>query len=183
MMPHPLRFRFAEEKGVEALTYVASCWPGITAFHASTAIFLAEKKHLNRYGRPIIADTFKAMGCGPVPTTIYAFINGDLRLARHPGTIREAVFLRSDPHPSVTALRGADVDALSPSDVECLDGAIAFCRGRGFQELSDITRRDRCWIEAGPNGPIDYAAMIDEDNPRRDDILDEAMEFAAYGVL
>jgi hypothetical protein len=35
-----LRFQFDEKKAVEALTYIASKWPGITAFFASKVLFL-----------------------------------------------------------------------------------------------------------------------------------------------
>jgi hypothetical protein len=33
-----LRFQFDEKKAVEALTYIASKWPGITAFFASKVL-------------------------------------------------------------------------------------------------------------------------------------------------
>lgn len=84
----PLRFQFNERKGVEALTYVARQWPGITAFFASKVLFFAEKMHLNRYARPIVADTFIAMQTGRCPRryTILLRVSlgrlGTLRLSR-----------------------------------------------------------------------------------------------------
>lgn len=178
-----LRFQFDERKGVEALTYMASCWPGITAFYAAKVLFYAEKYHLNRYGRPIVADTFVAMPAGPVPSTIYDFIKGRLYHAGDPDAIVAAFRVESDCHPSVTALRAPDLDQLSSSDVECLDESLAFCRGKGFGFLSNLTHMERAWAEAASNGPMDYAAMIDEDNPHHDALLEEAREFAAFGVL
>src|SRR4051794_6581696 len=121
-----LRFQFDEKKGVEALTYIASKWPRITAFFAAKVLFFAEKYHLNRYARPIVADTFIAMPNGPVPSTIYDFIKGQLGQAGDPVAIQAA--LRFENGISVTALRAADVSVLSPSDLECLDEAINFCR-------------------------------------------------------
>ncbi|QNA83217.1 SocA family protein [Sphingomonas sp. So64.6b] len=76
-----LRFQFDERKGTEALAYIATQWPGITVFYASKVLFFAEKKHLNTYGRPIVADTFVAMPNGPVPSTLYDFIRGNLGLS------------------------------------------------------------------------------------------------------
>lgn len=54
MKKQSLRFQFDEKKGVEALTYIASKWPGVTPFYASKVLFFAEKYHLNRYARPIV---------------------------------------------------------------------------------------------------------------------------------
>lgn len=178
-----LRFAFDEVKGREALTYIASRWPGITVFFASKVLFFAEKHHLNRYGRPIAADTFMAMPNGPVPAVLYDFIRGRLDQAGDPEAVARAISVRRAPWPSVTALREADRDVLSPSDVECLDEALAFCRSRGFAALSQLTHLERAWSEAPANGPMSYEAMIDLDNPHREAILDEAREFAAFGVL
>ena len=183
MNDHVLRFEFDEEKGVEALTYIAWRWQGVTAFYASKVLFYAEKYHINRHGRPIVADTFIAMPNGPVPTTIYEFIKGNLYQAGDPAAVTRAFRVARDPFPSVTALRDANLDVFSRSDIRCLDEAIAFCRGKGFKTLSGLTHRDRSWADAPENGPMDYAAMIDADNPHHDAVLADAMEFAAYGVL
>lgn len=176
-----LRFQFDEKKGVEALTYIASKWSGVTAFFAAKVLFFAEKQHLNRYSRPIVGDTFIAMPNGPVPSTLYDFIKGKLDQAGDPDAIMAALLIERDPYPRVAAQRDPDTDALSPSDLECLDEAIAFCRGRGFAALSSLTHQERAWLEAPANGPMDYEHMIESAD--RDDILAEAREFAAYGVL
>jgi uncharacterized phage-associated protein len=109
---------YKEEWFEEALTYVASKWPEITAFFAAKVLFFAEKSHLNRYGRPIVADTFIAMPNGPVPSTIYDFINGALDNAGDPEAITAALSVEGDKYRRVTARRSPDMDALSPSDVE-----------------------------------------------------------------
>lgn len=179
----PLRFRFDERKGVEALTFIAARWPGITAFYASKVLFFAEKLHLNRYARPIVADTFVAMPNGPVPSALYDFIKGRLDLAGDPEAVAEALTIVEDGYLRITARRDADLETLSESDVECLDEAVEFCRQRGFRLLSELTHRERAWREAPANGPMDYEALIDDDNPARDEILESAREFAEYGVL
>jgi len=183
-----LRFQFDEKKGVEALTYIASKWPGITAFYASKVLFYAEKYHLNRYARPIVADTFIAMPNGPVPSTIYKFIEGELDQAGDPEAITSAFTVTKQRYSRIRAERPADFDALSPSDLECLDAAISFCKPfetapRGFSALSNLTHLEKSWRTASTNGPMSYEAMIDDDNPAREQIVQEAAEFAAYGVL
>lgn len=180
-MSATLRFQFSERKGVEALTYIAGQWSNITAFYAAKVLFFAEKWHLNRYARPIVADTFIAMPNGPVPSTLYDFIKGQFAQAGDPEAITDALIFDQTRYPQVSAKRKADFDILSPSDIECLDEAIAFCRGKSFTVLSNLTHQDRAWADAPQNGPMDYEAMIDEE--RREAILEEAREFAAYGVL
>ena len=183
MPPVMLRFKFDETKGVEALVYVARRWPGVTAFFAAKVLYFAEKYHLNRYARPIVADTFIAMPNGPVPSTIYDFIKGRLDQAGDPESIVSALRIDKGDYPAVTALRDAKGDVLSPSDLECLDEALEFCRMRSFKVLSDLTHEERAWQEAVANGPMDYEAMIDADNPAHEAVVEEAREFAAYGVL
>jgi uncharacterized phage-associated protein len=178
-----LRFQFDEGKGVETLAYIATKWPRVTAFYAAKILFFAEKYHLNRYSRPIVADTFIAMPNGPVPSTIYDFIKGQLASAGDPVAILAALDFRNEGYPAVSARREADFDILSPSDIECLDEAIAFCRGKPFKTLSGLTHQEKAWVNAPANGPIDYEALIDDDNPHRDEVIAEAREFAAYGVL
>ena len=177
-----LRFQFNEKKGVEALTYVASKWPRLTAFFAAKVLFFAEKKHLNRYARPIVGDTFIAMPNGPVPSTLYDFIKGKLDQAGDPDAIMAALSIKRDPYPLLAAQREPDLDALSPSDLECLDEAIVFCQSHNFGALSSLTHQERAWLDAPANGPMDYEHMIDE-GEGREDVVAEAREFASYGIL
>jgi uncharacterized phage-associated protein len=178
-----LRFQFDETKAVETLAYIATRWPGVTAFYASKILFFAEKLHLNRYGRPIVADTFIAMANGPVPSTIYDFIEGKLDQAGDPEAITKAIEIDRNQYAHIKALRPADGDALSPSDIECLDEAILVCSKQTFKALSNRTHQERAYSEAPANGAMDYEAFIDDDNPHRAELLDEAREFAVYGVL
>lgn len=176
-----LRFQFNERKGTEALAYIASRWPGISAFFASKVLFYAEKKHLNAYARPIVADTFIAMPNGPVPSTLYDFMRDRLGMAGDPEAVRGAIDCSQYPH--MAARRDADMSTLSETDRACLDEAIEFCRAKGFGYLSSLTHQERAWADAASNGPMDYEKFIDADNPHREQILEEAADFAAYGVL
>jgi uncharacterized phage-associated protein len=176
-----LRFQFNERKGTEALAYITSRWPNISAFFASKVLFYAEKEHLNTFARPIVADTFIAMPNGPVPSTLYDFMRDRLGMAGDPEAVRGAI--DSSQYPHMGARRDADMSVLSETDRSCLDHAIEFCRTKGFGHLSSLTHQERAWAEANSNGPMDYEHFIDADNPHRDAILEEAADFAAYGVL
>lgn len=176
-----LRFQFNERKGTEALAYITAAWPNVTAFYASKVLFFAEKAHLNVYGRPIVADTFIAMPNGPVPTTLYDFIRGNLGQAGDPEAFESAIDRTN--YPALRNKRPPQEDVLSESDREMLDRAIAFCRNKNFGYLSQLTHQERSWAEAPNNGAMDYAKFIDETNPHKDAILEDAEAFAAYGVL
>lgn len=180
-----LRFQFSEKKGIEALTYIASKWEDVSAFYAAKILYFAEKQHLNKYARPIVADTFVAMPYGPVPSTLYDFIKGELSMAENPAALQSALQISGSGSGTraLRARREADVEALSESDIECLDFALEHCRHRGFGLLSQLTHQEKAWSEAPQNGPMNYSDMIDDDNPRRTEILNEAKEFAAYGVM
>ncbi|MBT2186600.1 Panacea domain-containing protein [Sphingobium nicotianae] len=176
-----LRFQFDERKGTEALAFVANRWPNITVFYASKVLFFAEKAHLNRYGRPIVADTFVAMPNGPVPSTLYDFIKGNLGLSGDPDAFKAAIDVSQ--YPRLAGKREASDDALSESDRDCLDEAIAFCKTKSFGYLSQLTHQEKSWAEAASNGPMDYEKFIDDANPHREAIIEDAQAFAAYGVL
>ena len=176
-----MRFQFDERKGTEALAYIAEKWPDVTIFFASKVLFFAEKNHLNRYGRPIVADTFIAMPNGPVPSTLYDFIKGNFGLSGDPETFKATI--DTTQHPHIKAKRSYDKSALSGSDIECIDDSIDFCRSKGFGHLSQLTHQERSWADAPANMPMDYELFIDDDNEMREAILAEAREFAAYGVL
>src|SRR5260370_34242127 len=44
---------------------------GVTQYDILKTIFLADKAHLNKYGRPITFDNYVAMRAGPVPSLAY----------------------------------------------------------------------------------------------------------------
>lgn len=175
-----LKFKFNETKGVEAFTFIAKQWPNVTYFYASKILFYAEKYHLNKFGRPIVADTFVAMNNGPVPSTMYDFVRGKLFQAGDAEAVQQALTSHG---PKIIALKEPDLTVLSQSDIECLQEAIQFCKDKPFGYLSDLTHSEKAWLEAFPNGPMDYALMIEDSNPNKALILEEATEFARYGVL
>lgn len=176
-----LRFPFDERKALEAFVLIAQQWPGISAFFSAKVLFLAEKDHLNRFGRPIIGDRFIAMENGPVPSVIYDWYKGNLNLMGDPESIADAVeFNRNGRSIRATAKREPDLDFLSPSDIEALRAAIEFCKAKSFDVLSSITHRDPAWLAAELNGEMDPRLMIEGD--RRERVIEEAEEFARYGL-
>jgi uncharacterized phage-associated protein len=181
----PLKFAFSSDKALEALAFVANEHPGFSPLFVSKVFFYAEKWHLNRYGRPVIADTFIAMPLGPVPSTIKNFIDQNWDWAEKPEGFDKAIrlerrdgFLRL-----IAAEKVTEFPRLSESDIECLRDAIAFCRDKTAQELSDATHLEKAWAKADPNRPMDYEDFVDDDNPHKDAVIEMAREASRCAVL
>ena len=135
-----LKFRFNEGKAIEALIWIASEWPNITPFYLSKVLFYAEKEHLNKYGRPVIADTYIAMPWGPVPSTIRNYIEGNYLFSDISDIISDAVEVNQrSRYPQITPKRTPHLDVFSKSDIECLQNAIRKYKNVGFPTLSNWT--------------------------------------------
>ena len=179
-----LKFRISEEKALETLLWIASEWNNITPFYLSKVLFFAEKDHLNRYGRPIIADTYIAMPYGPVPSTVRDYVEGNYLFSDFADAIAAAIEVnRNTRYPEIQAKRAPRMDVFSDSDLECLRAAIRKCRDVNFGTLSRWTHLERAWLAAPANGAMDYEDFIDQDNPLREEIIEQAREFAHFGVL
>ncbi len=178
-----LKFKIDEEKAIESIVWIASNWPQVTPFYVAKILFLAEKDHLNKFGRPIIADTYIAMPYGPVPSTIRDFIESNALFSDFVGTFEESVQVdRSKKYAEISARREPNLELFSKSDIQCLMAALKFCKTKTFGELSELTHRDRAWLDTAPNSPMDYANFIDDTNPARDTILDQAWENSVFGA-
>ncbi len=178
-----LRFPYDPTKGLEALVYIAEQWPGIDAFFASKVLFIAEENHINDYGQPIVGDVFKALPYGPVPQAAYDMMSGNDDLSGQSEAIDAALSIERNRRTRLHAKRPADRSRLAPSDLEALDRALAYCRARSFQEISDETHRRRAYREAPQNGQMDYELFVRDDHPHRREMIASLREFAAYGVL
>jgi len=180
-----LKFSFNDAKALEALAFIASERPGFTPLYVSKVLFFAEKWHINRYGRPIIADTYIAMPRGPVPSTIKNFIDEKWDWVDRPQGFDEAITISTGSYLRrlMPGLRRPNISCLSETDMECLRDAIAYCNLKSADELSDITHFEKSWRNAPTNSPMSYEDFIDDDNENKDEILKEMEEIATHGVL
>lgn len=180
-----LKFALSERKTLETLAFLAERQPGLSPLYVSEVLYYAEKWHLNRYGRPVIGDTYIAMPMGPVPSTVKDYLEEDWRWTNRPDGFEDKIRIdRTKAHPELQSGRlGPSLDALSESDKECLVDAIAFCVSKTPDELSSQSHFEKSWKLAPANGPMEYENFVDDDNPHRDEILEIAAENAAYGKL
>lgn len=118
---------FDEDACVAALTYLAQRVGDVVDVELGQLLYLAEKLHLERYGRFICGDRYLATDDGPVPALAYdalrALARGEAldrpdarHLARRLGG--HLVHAGGDRFRVTTP---ADDSELSDSDIECLD--------------------------------------------------------------
>lgn len=173
-----VRFQFNESKAVEALIFIAQRWPGITPFFLSKVLFFADRDHLREFGRPVLGDMYMAMNNGPVPSRVYDIIKGNLDFFGDPAAIKAALRVdRNAQYPQLFHQREPDTDQFSETDVAALEQSIAFCRGKSFSDLSNLTHQEEAWFSASRDAEMDLELLVPED------MRDEVREVAAYAVL
>ncbi len=177
-----VRFNFDEEKAVAAIAYLSS--RGISDLSKGKIcklIFLADKHHLVRFGRPVTGDKICAMENGPVPSKTLNMLNRFLENEDDPAVRMlkdnisiERNFLRPHFHADEFAL----ADFLSVSEVEALDSTVARFGQKTFSELRamthDMTAYKKAWDGDRPHSSPEMAFedFFDED----DDAIDGARE-------
>src|ERR1700722_7154662 len=92
----PMKFAFNDEKALEVLAFIANEKPGLTPLYVSKILFFAEKWHINRYGRPIIADTYIAIARCPLPSAIKNFIDAKWYWVDRPQGYEDALNITVD---------------------------------------------------------------------------------------
>lgn len=142
-----LKVRFDSEKALEAILYVTSKAPHADIYHVGKILYFADCAHLKEYGRMICGDTYIAMKDGPVASGTYDII----KIARGDASFIPAGFDAELIQKSfsvngydVKALRKADEDFFSESDIECIDQAIEEYGKMSFKAIRDKSH-DGAW--------------------------------------
>jgi len=176
------QYNISHKKAIEVIVWLSNKQPRIDIYHIVKIMFFADKMHINQYGRPLIGDTYIKMQYGPVPSVIHDLITDSMWLSpRQAKKISTSIKVGSKKefYP-VTALRGADLSYFSKSDLKCLLESFERYKDSSFDELYTLTHKERCYIETTEKSPIDYALMIDDDNPNRDEIINHISETSQY---
>jgi hypothetical protein len=176
-----IAYRIDYDKAIETLVWLANQKSGIDIYHVAKILFYADKKHLNRYARPIIGDTYICMDYGPVPSGVRDLINKNPWLSPdYLERVEKSLKIDPNPYTNINPLRPANLDFFSKTDIECLKEALEECGEKSFDELKKLTHNDKCWLDAGTTEPIDYALFVDDDNPYREEILKEMSQTSPY---
>jgi len=155
----PIRFRFAPEKARAAIQWMLGERGVIDLHTVLKACYFADKKHLNRYARPIFGATYRAMRFGPVPLEIYEMTRGEAIWLPELGADRYPWELAGF-HLRATANSQPDLSVLSESDMEALREGFALSISLSFNERTKATHGPD-W-QAARLGIMRYEDMIDE---------------------
>ncbi|SDY18348.1 Panacea domain-containing protein [Citreimonas salinaria] len=155
----------------------------LTQYDLVKTLFLADRSHLNEWGRPITYDNYKAMEHGPVPSLAYDFLKGNERAVREHGfgSLPWTWTQGKKGKKFYTPRRGAiDVEEwLSESDTEALDDALTTVLRLGFGQVRRLTHEDPAYVDAwredGGRAAYDMklGLLFDEPNFDRAQLLAE----------
>jgi hypothetical protein len=145
------RFYFDVDKANEVLLYVAQ---HITNKNELLPIlYLADKKHLSKYGRFIAGDWYFAHILGPMGYNMYHILQNVNSLVFSP--VKNAFNMLS--RITIMPLRMPDMSFLSESDVKCLDGAI-----QQYKDLSFTEFRNLAYDDAYKATPLNAPILLDD---------------------
>ncbi|MBV9497214.1 MAG: SocA family protein [Acidobacteria bacterium] len=135
-----IRFRFDQEKLVNALAFFSKHGvAGLDRMKIAKLLFLADRIHLLRYGRPITGDRYVCMEHGPVASVTHDLVNA--RLSDDPDAeIMNEYFDvgRSRTHPELIAKREPDLDVFSETDLEVLREVVESFGQKTAWQLRDL---------------------------------------------
>jgi uncharacterized phage-associated protein len=167
-----LAFKPKLDKIVELLVYLAHKRPNSDQYQAVKFLYLADKAHLNRFGRPITFETYYALDYGPVATNALDLIKGRSSVLKAAGI--DALPVRLETRDKIVILaepmRGVDYDVFSRSDIAVFDEVLSQYGSKSFDELYKLTHAHFAYSFAwknrrqGKRALMYYEDMLDEDS-------------------
>ena len=187
-----VRFQFNRSKAIAALLFLASEQPkrirNFDRYKAAKLLFLADKHHLVRYGRPITGDYYKALQWGPIPQivldTLSELESGTFRslTATAASEVLEFKSLPGHDHPCLVAKAKLDTRELSPSDLEVLNYVADRFGQASFDELYHVTHDtpayQKAWERRGgaAASEMDFKDFFQADPDAVEGVLQELVE-------
>jgi uncharacterized phage-associated protein len=144
-----MRSKFNSIKALEIVLYLSEGLPIPNLDIAYKIIYLADKLHLENYGRLLFGDTYLAMKSGPKPKGLDRIIFDDKKFK--PFKINEDL--------SISIIRSPFLNHLSKSDIECLDKAITQYGSLSIEELTSVVQ-DEAWKSADECDEISLEAIV-----------------------
>jgi uncharacterized phage-associated protein len=172
-----IRYNTNSRKALEVILWCAQKRVPVDFHCALKVLFGADVTHLNRYGRPVVGDDYKALPYGPVPQTTYDIMKCD-PLALSELGLNSLPFEVVDGH-YIKPLRVPDMSFLSESDVEALEEGWRQYGTLSFGGRTTRSHEHPAWKKAWDAGrqQMDYADFLDPENCSAE-IIDDLAETA-----
>jgi uncharacterized phage-associated protein len=171
----PIEFQLDFEKTLAVLGYLGSQdVPELTTYKICKLIFLADKYHLVRYGRPITGDRYCALPDGPIPSAVYNVLkdvsSGTPTSEESAKALEVLAVDKRFQYPRITA-NGYDAEELSESELTTLKYVIGTYGNMNFFQLKAITHQmvayKKAWKKAAPEDkeswPMAYEDFFEQD--------------------
>ncbi|HUV69864.1 MAG TPA: Panacea domain-containing protein [Terracidiphilus sp.] len=150
---------FKVDKAVAAISYLVSR-TAESLYPVLKMLYLADRCHLERYGRFIVGDRYVAMEKGPVPSRTYdmlKFVRGDRSFFDGGDAAKQAFALDRQTH-KFSIYGVPSFEALSESDVECLE-EVANLRAQKGSNFIRNASHDDAWKATTRNSDIAVEAI------------------------
>jgi uncharacterized phage-associated protein len=183
-------FAYEFEKALAALVYLASnpeAVPALDKYKAGKLLFLADKYHLVRYGRPILGDFYRALEYGPIPQrtmdALHALVDDRRRQTTETDRLAKALAVdRRYQYPRFAATVAPNLEALSVSEVRALEHVVAEYGRKTFDDLKALThempayKKARERVQGAQAIDMRYEDFFEEDPDAMAGALDEMLE-------
>lgn len=171
-----LRFLFDPQKFCQAVAYLLSKVGPCDRLKLCKLIYLVDRYHFVRYGRPIVGGDYYALRAGPVPSVALDVLEDLAEMSVSPqvpleyfdmlNLYIEVIF--KTPFPEYKSRNMNNTDYLSESDQEALDAIIEKYGKKSGMDLVRITHQHAAWKQSEKPGEIDYRLFfIDEPDEER----------------
>jgi uncharacterized phage-associated protein len=178
-----LRFDFDSERTIGAIVYLASKKiPGLTKWKVCKLLYLSDRMHLARFGRPITGDVYYALPRGPIPSYTKNGLDDKNQFG-----LELSEVLEKDPsskHPTYAPAAGKQElwkEALSRSDILVLDEVIGSYGHLSYKDLSrvvdDTPAYKKAWnSRVGERAPMKFEDFFEGVAGAHLELLEELQE-------
>jgi Protein of unknown function (DUF4065) len=146
-------FKYDRESMLTAVLYILDK-VGVADWHlVHKTFYIADKKSIAEYGKPISGNTYIRMNFGPVPSELDYLLEALRQHGAHTSYFGVPVtdLLRVEGKNQLQGLQAPNLKYLSRTDRDCLDHAIDICKGLDFNQRTLLTH-DFAWHIAEKNG-------------------------------
>ena len=186
---HPVvRFPFDAEKFPHVLAYLLREVGPATRLSIGKLLYLADRIHLVRHGRPITGGRYCALQLGPIPSKALDILE-DFVIAKQVAleapqvsrqfvdTLERLVSVDTEPkYPLYSASEEPDLDKLSETDVEVLNEVVDKFGGYTAIELSKMTHDHAAYKKTPIPKEIDMALVFEDEPGANPEVLEYLRE-------
>jgi uncharacterized phage-associated protein len=182
----PMRFTYQPKKAVAVIRFFAeSRVPELTKGKANKLIFLSDKLHLVRFGRPITGDWYAALPHGPVPSATDDMLDAfEANQLSGSDVLASEVYLeRRFQYPRLVSNGESKTPAeqLSSSDLSVLQEVLEHFGAKTFTELRALTHEmpayEKAWVNrSGNRAEMQFEDFFEEDENAIAGVMAEAIE-------